>query len=123
MTRHQPTHSTHCQTLGLMGEQLVLSTLKQTGYLILDVHWRYSNKAEIDVIACLTEPFSLHFIEVKTRTSDLSTAFESWSPTKQHRMKQAALAYLQTLEPCFKTLGYSLILSWFTNLPLKVSLL
>jgi putative endonuclease len=58
MARHNET--------GKKGELLAATWLKEHGYDILYINWRYSYY-EIDIIASRNE--ILHFIEVKTRNS------------------------------------------------------
>lgn len=53
--------------LGVIGEQLAEDYLKNAGYTIIERNWR-SSHYEIDVIA--SKDNVLHFIEVKTRSSD-----------------------------------------------------
>lgn len=60
MARHNET--------GKKGELLAVDWLRNKGFNILQVNWRYSYY-EIDIIADDGE--ILHFIEVKTRTSQL----------------------------------------------------
>ena len=54
--------------IGEKGELLAADWLRNKGFNILHRNWRYSYY-EIDIIADYDE--TLHFIEVKTRTSDL----------------------------------------------------
>jgi putative endonuclease len=53
--------------LGKKGEEIALKYLKDKGYKILDINWRF-NKDEIDIIA--RDNDSLVIIEVKTRSTD-----------------------------------------------------
>ena len=54
--------------LGKLGEQLAEEYLKERGYDILYRNWRY-RQYEIDIIAM--KGTMLHFVEVKTRASNL----------------------------------------------------
>ncbi len=55
------------QEKGKKGEELASVWLINKGYVLLHRNWRYA-RFEIDIIA--TKDGVLHFIEVKTRTSD-----------------------------------------------------
>jgi putative endonuclease len=52
---------------GKLGENLAIAFFLEKGYEILHSNWRHKNW-EVDIIA--TKNKMLHFIEVKTRTSD-----------------------------------------------------
>ncbi|MDR2286589.1 MAG: YraN family protein [Prevotellaceae bacterium] len=79
--------------LGKQGEQQAIDFLREKGYSILDVNWRYQHK-EIDIVA--EHNNELHIIEVKTRTSAIwQTVNEIVGATKQKNMIAAADAYIQ----------------------------
>jgi putative endonuclease len=79
--------------LGKHGEQQAIDFLREKGYSILDVNWRYQHK-EIDIVA--ERDNELHIIEVKTRTSAIwQTINEIVGATKQKNMISAADAYIQ----------------------------
>ena len=54
--------------LGQTGEDLAALYLTQNGYQILDHNWNLHRGCELDIVA--RKDNKLHFIEVKTRTSD-----------------------------------------------------
>jgi putative endonuclease len=79
--------------LGKQGEQQAVDFLREKGYSILDVNWRYQHK-EIDIVAEYDN--ELHIVEVKTRTSAVWQAIdEIVGATKQKNMLVAADAYVQ----------------------------
>lgn len=73
---------------GEAGEKLAADYLVMKGFTILHRNWRWGH-LEIDVIACKKE--KLHFIEVKTRTSNYYGYPEEGVSRKklQHIMKSA----------------------------------
>ncbi|MDR2467010.1 MAG: YraN family protein [Prevotellaceae bacterium] len=78
--------------LGKNGELQAIEFLKQKGYIVRAINWRYRYK-ELDIVAELGN--ELHIIEVKTRTS------ARWQPTgelvgrrKQKNIIDAAEAYV-----------------------------
>jgi putative endonuclease len=81
------------QELGKQGEQQAVDFLREQGYSILDVNWRYQHK-EIDIVAEYND--ELHIVEVKTRTSAMWQSIdEIVGATKQKNMIAAADAYIQ----------------------------
>lgn len=56
------------QELGRAGEELTALYLSRNGYQILDRNWNLHRGCELDLVAIKDN--RLHFIEVKTRTSD-----------------------------------------------------
>jgi putative endonuclease len=81
------------QQLGKQGEQLAIDFLREQGYSILDVNWRYQHK-EIDIVAEYND--ELHIVEVKTRTSAIWQSIdEIVGAAKQKNMIAAAEAYIQ----------------------------
>ncbi|MDR1897658.1 MAG: YraN family protein [Prevotellaceae bacterium] len=78
--------------LGKQGEKLAVDFLKNKGYSILEVNWRYQHK-ELDIIAQYNN--ELHIVEVKTRTSDFwQTSGDVVKISKQRNMIEAAEAYI-----------------------------
>lgn len=78
---------------GKYGEQQALAYLKEKGYLIKAINWRY-RYWEVDIIAQDKE--ALCFIEVKTRRSNLygePSTFVDYK--KQKNLIQAAEAYIE----------------------------
>ncbi|MCF3111707.1 YraN family protein [Niabella sp. CC-SYL272] len=83
--------ATHNQ-LGKHGEDLAVTYLTQSGYTILFQNWRYSHY-EIDIIA--TKNNKLHFVEVKTRSSNqFGYPEESVTKKKFRYLQQAADEFL-----------------------------
>jgi putative endonuclease len=79
--------------LGKQGEQQAVDFLREKGYLIIDVNWRYQHK-EIDIVAEYND--ELHIVEVKTRSSAIWQAIDEIVGTaKQRNMIVAADAYMQ----------------------------
>ena len=78
--------------IGKLGEEFVVSFLKDNGYQIR--HTNYRNRmGEVDIIAKEGEVWC--FIEVKTRLSDYyGDGLEAITPFKQRTMIKLALAYL-----------------------------
>lgn len=56
------------QEIGDTGEELAALYLTQNGYQILDRNWGLHRGCELDIVALKNN--TIHFIEVKTRTSD-----------------------------------------------------
>jgi putative endonuclease len=77
---------------GKVGEQLAVHYLLQNGYNILHKNWR-SGHHEVDVIASKCNV--LHFIEVKTKTTDKwGFPEDDVTPVKFRFLKRAASSYL-----------------------------
>ena len=72
--------------IGKQGETLAASYLMGLGYTILDVNWRHHHW-ELDIIAAIGK--TLHFVEVKTRTS------LQYGHTEQH-ISGKKMTYLKT---------------------------
>jgi putative endonuclease len=78
--------------LGKNGELQAIEFLKQKGYVIRAINWRYRYK-ELDIVADFGN--ELHVIEVKTRTSALwQTGNELVGRRKQKNIIDAAEAYV-----------------------------
>ncbi|MBM3412214.1 MAG: YraN family protein [Bacteroidetes bacterium] len=78
--------------IGFKGEELAAAWLKKKGYTIVHRNWRYRH-LEVDIIAFYE--FTLHFIEVKTRSTTSFGGPElgvNWK--KMLRLKRAANHYL-----------------------------
>lgn len=60
--------TTEAKKLGETGEELTALYLVRNGYQILDRNWNLHRGCELDIVALKDN--RLHFIEVKTRTSD-----------------------------------------------------
>lgn len=77
--------------LGRKGEDWAARWLTGKGFKILHRNWRYG-RYEVDIIAGRGN--ELHFIEIKSRRSDLyGHPEESVTPKKIRNMMQAALAW------------------------------
>lgn len=80
--------------IGIKGENVATDYLLQKGYTIMEKNWRYKN-FEIDIIAM--QKNKLHFVEVKTRTTQqFGNPEESIDARKMNALKRAAEAYLLT---------------------------
>ena len=87
------------KVLGIKGENLAVTFLKEKGYRIIARNYRTS-MGEIDVIA--QDGNTLVFIEVKTRTDELfGQPFEAVNKKKRHKMKNVALLYMKRHERNF----------------------
>jgi putative endonuclease len=92
--------------LGKEGEKMAVEWLKEKGYEILHINWRYSYY-EIDVIARKNE--KLHFVEVKARKNDtFGNPENSVTKRKFKRLQQAADQYL-FLNPGTKWIQYDVL--------------
>ncbi len=78
--------------LGIKGEQLAQSFLKQLGYSIIEVNWR-EQKFEIDIIAI--DGNEIVFVEVKTRgTAIFGDPEEAVNQKKQNHLIEGAECYV-----------------------------
>ncbi|MFA5316682.1 MAG: YraN family protein [Dehalococcoidales bacterium] len=79
--------------IGILGENIARDFLLRKGYQIISKNYRCPY-GEIDIIA--RDDDCLVFVEVKTRTSlEFGHPEESITATKQVRLRQVALHYLQ----------------------------
>lgn len=79
--------------IGQLGEAIALGFLKEKGYKIEAINWRYK-KAEVDIMAWKDDFFIV--IEVKTRTSaEFENPKEAVTLSKQKHIIRAADAYIQ----------------------------
>ena len=77
---------------GIHGENVATDYLLQNGHTVIERNWRYK-KFEIDIIT--TKEDILHFIEVKTRTTNqFGNPEESISTVKMNALKKGAEQYL-----------------------------
>jgi putative endonuclease len=98
MARHNKT--------GQEGETLAIQYFAAKGYIILHSNWRHSHY-EIDIIAHKAE--MLHFIEVKTRTSNkYGHPEESVSKKKIENLMKAGEEYLYQ-NPQWKKIQYDVL--------------
>lgn len=80
--------------IGKQGENLAKDFLIKKGYKILEMNFRYSKMAEIDIIALKNNV--IHFVEVKTRTGDLfGSPFEAINQKKLISIFKCARFYMQ----------------------------
>ena len=80
--------------IGKYGEDLAKDFLIKKGYKILEVNFHYSKVAEIDIIAEYKS--TLHFVEVKTRTSNsFGAPLEAINTKKLNYIYQGALFYIK----------------------------
>ncbi len=81
------------KTIGKYGEDLAKNFLIKKGYEILELNFRYSRLAEIDIIA--KKDKTIHFVEVKTRTGEnFGTPFEAINKKKMLSIIKCANYYL-----------------------------
>lgn len=82
--------------LGRIGEDMAENYLKSNGFQILNRNYR-CRAGEIDIVAL--KGSTLHFIEVKTRQSDVfGHPAEAITPKKIGRMRAASRYYLSSIE-------------------------
>ena len=78
--------------IGEIGEEMACDFLRSRGHRILDRNW-HAGHLELDIISEASD--GLHFIEVKARTSPVtSTVSDQVNAVKQKRISAAALQYL-----------------------------
>lgn len=78
--------------VGVEGEDLASSWLRNNGYLLRDRNWR-QGRYEIDIVA--ERHGIVHFVEVKTRRAgSLCSPEQAITPTKCRALTQAAKAYI-----------------------------
>ncbi len=103
----------YTKNIGDNGETFAAKILEEQGFRILERNF-FSQHGEIDIVA--VKDCTLHFIEVKTRTSD-SYGFPSDSITeaKKKRMKKSAECYMSRRRPFWR--GYTIdVFEVMTNL-------
>ena len=88
-------------TIGRKGENLATRYLKSNKYIIITRNY-YSTFGELDIIA--KDNNTLVFVEVKTRTSNLTSALNSVSYAKQQKIIATASLYLNE-HPEFENLA------------------
>jgi putative endonuclease len=91
---------------GKLGEQLAAAYLLGLGYMVLDLNWRHHHW-ELDIIAAKGN--TLHFVEVKTRTSlQFGYPEQHISVKKMRHLKNAACHY-HYLHPNYKNIQFDVI--------------
>jgi putative endonuclease len=92
--------------IGKEGETFAASYLLDLGYKVLDLNWRHHHW-ELDIIASFGN--TLHFVEVKTRTSvQYGYPEEHISVKKMKHLKNAACHY-HYLHPNYKNIQFDVI--------------
>ena len=82
---------TNRQKLGQKGEDMAVAFLQSKGFKIIKRNFE-AGQNEIDIIT--SDNADLVFVEVKTRTSNLTSALNSVSYAKQQKMIATASLYL-----------------------------
>jgi len=86
--------NTYRQSFGQQGELVAKRYLLDQGFELLDCNFRFSNIAEIDIIA--HKDLDWVFVEVKTRTNNqFGAPQQSVNKTKLKKIQRAAKFYLQ----------------------------
>lgn len=92
--------------VGIEGEQMAENWLKENGFILLHRNWRHAH-FEIDIIA--QKGRTLHFIEVKTRSSNArGYPEESVTRKKFKHLQKAADGYLH-LHPGNKWIQFDIL--------------
>ena len=95
----------HIKT-GEQGEELAVNWLKVQGFTLLHRNWKFSY-FELDVVA--SKDGVLHFVEVKTRSTDTyGHPEEGVTARKLERLMQAGEEYLQQY-PDWKRIQYDIL--------------
>ncbi len=82
------------RSFGSEGERLAAEYLRQNGYRLLDVNYRFGRLGEIDIIAA--QDGYICFVEVKTRTgTEFGLPCEAVGRKKQETLRRLAWAYLK----------------------------
>lgn len=90
------------KTVGKQGENLASIFLTNKGYKILEMNYKYSRFAEIDIIAVKNNV--IHFVEVKTRTQVFcGSPLEAITPKKLHSIFACAQFYLKNSKVKYKS--------------------
>ncbi|MBQ8847920.1 MAG: YraN family protein [Candidatus Gastranaerophilales bacterium] len=89
------------KTIGKYGEDLAKDFLIKNNFEILEMNYRYSKIAEIDIIAKKGD--TVHFIEVKTRTQTFfGSPLEAINQNKLKQIYSCAKYYLQNSKKHYK---------------------
>lgn len=87
--------------IGKYGEELAKNFLIKKGYEILEMNYRFSRNAEIDIIA--SKKNILHFVEVKTRTQNIfGKPLEAITPNKLKQIYSCAIFYMSNTNKKYK---------------------
>jgi putative endonuclease len=103
--------------VGEMGEELAAAWFIQNGFEILERNWRFKN-AEIDIVATFNS--ILHFIEVKTATTEkFGNPEQKVTDKKLATIKRAAEEYLH-LNPQWQKIQFNVLaISMLPNQPIE----
>jgi putative endonuclease len=94
------------RALGSKGEEWAINWLAGRGFIILSINWR-DGRHEIDIVGSLQDV--LHFVEVKTRTTQrYGHPEESVTKKKLLHMLKAGAAY-QHAHPQWKRVQYDVL--------------
>lgn len=84
------------KVIGKYGEDIAKNFLIKKGFKILEMNYRYSRIAEIDIIASKNN--ILHFIEVKTRTQEyFGKPLEAVNESKLKQIFSCAVQYMNNV--------------------------
>lgn len=87
--------------IGKYGEDAAKNFLIKNGFEILEMNYRYSRIAEIDIIASKKD--ILHFVEVKTRTQEnFGSPLEAVTPSKLKQIYSCAIQYMYSSKKKYK---------------------
>ena len=87
--------------IGKYGEDIAKNFLIKKGFKILEMNYRYSRVAEIDIIALKDN--ILHFVEVKTRTQEFfGSPLEAITPNKLKQIFSCAVEYMTKSKKHYK---------------------
>ncbi len=88
--------------IGKQGEEIAKNFLIKKGFKILEMNYKYSKIAEIDIIAAKNKV--VHFVEVKTRTQKtFGMPFEAINYRKLQSIFACAKYYLSNTKEKFKS--------------------
>ena len=88
--------------IGKQGEEIAKNFLIKQGFKILEMNYKYSKIAEIDIIA--TKDKIIHFVEVKTRSqTTFGIPFEAINYKKLQSIFVCAKNYLSKSKEKFKS--------------------
>jgi putative endonuclease len=83
----------HSNNVGVSGEDIAASYLKQNGWKIIERNFECPHTGEIDIIAI--DPYRvLVFVEVKASTSLIFNNTSRITPFKIHKVKKCAYRFL-----------------------------
>ena len=91
--------------IGKYGEDIAKNFLIKKGYSIIEMNYRYSRVAEIDIIAAKNN--ILHFVEVKTRTQKFyGDPLEAITFKKMKQIFSCAIQYISQVDKKYN--GYQI---------------